>query len=72
MQEWMEYALNSVPMRAQREVQIEVHTEVEAVLSKLQTCELASITRPPEDHFACKTLLANPAFARRQMHFQID
>jgi hypothetical protein len=49
MQEWIKYALNSVPISARREVEIEVHTEVEAVLSKLQTCEPNSITRPLVD-----------------------
>ncbi|HTW65866.1 MAG TPA: hypothetical protein VME17_14670 [Bryobacteraceae bacterium] len=46
MHERMKYALDSVPIGARREVEIEVHAEVDAVLSKLQTCEPDFITRP--------------------------
>ena len=46
MQQWTQYALNSVPSRARGEVEIEVHTAVDAALSKLQSCEPDSITRP--------------------------
>jgi hypothetical protein len=49
MQEWMKYALNSVPSSARGEVEIEVHTEVKAALSKLDTSEPDSIARPLMD-----------------------
>jgi hypothetical protein len=49
VQEWMKYALGSVPISARRQVEIEVHSEVDAVLSKLQTGEPDSITRPLVD-----------------------
>jgi excisionase family DNA binding protein len=49
MQQWTQYALNSVPHRARGEVEIEVHTAVDAALSKLQSCEPDSITRPLVD-----------------------
>jgi hypothetical protein len=49
IQEWMRYALNSVPFNARREVEIEVHGEVEAALSKLQACEPDAIARPLVD-----------------------
>jgi hypothetical protein len=41
----MQYAMNSVPSAARREVEIEVYTAVDAALSGLQTSEAASITR---------------------------
>ncbi len=49
IQEWMKYALNSVLSSARGEVEIEVHTEVVATLSKLDTCEPNSIARPLVD-----------------------
>ncbi len=49
MQGWMRYALNSVPYGARGEVEIEVHGEVEAALSKLQADEPEAILRPLVD-----------------------
>jgi excisionase family DNA binding protein len=49
IQQWTQYALNSVPHRARGEVEIEVQTAVDAALSKLQSCEPDSITRPLVD-----------------------
>jgi excisionase family DNA binding protein len=43
-QRWIQYALNSVPFDARREVEIEVHAAVDAVLSRLQPSQPATIT----------------------------
>jgi len=59
-QEWMQrltkYALHSVSYSARGEVEIEVHTAVDAALSQLQSCELDSITRPLVDAAVHKAL----------------
>ena len=44
-QQWMQYALDSVPSDAQRGVEIEVHAAVDAVLSGLQPSQLAANTQ---------------------------
>jgi excisionase family DNA binding protein len=49
MQQWTQYALNSVPYRARGEVEIEVHAAVDSALSKLPSCEPDTITRPLVD-----------------------
>ncbi len=48
-QQWMQYALNSVPQDARREVELEVHAAVDAVLSRLHPGQLAAIVRPLVD-----------------------
>jgi hypothetical protein len=45
MQEWTQYALNSLPYDARREVEMEVHTTVQEALSLLQPSQSESITR---------------------------
>jgi hypothetical protein len=45
VQQWMEYAMNSVPSAARREVEIEVHAAVDTALSGLPTSQAASITQ---------------------------
>ncbi len=49
MQEWMTYALDRAPCSARGKVEIQVHAEVEAVLSKLPTFEPEAIARPLVD-----------------------
>jgi len=49
MQEWIKYALDSVPFSARREVEIEVYSEVDAVLSNLETWQPEAIVRPLVD-----------------------
>jgi hypothetical protein len=48
-QEWTQYALNSVPHDARREVEIEVHAAVDAVLSRLYPSQPAAIVKPLVD-----------------------
>jgi excisionase family DNA binding protein len=45
-QKWQKCALDSVPDAARGEVEIEVHAEVEAVLSRFPTCQPEAITKP--------------------------
>jgi excisionase family DNA binding protein len=45
VQQWMQYAMNSVPSAARREVEIEVYTAVDAALFGLLTSQAASITQ---------------------------
>ena len=45
MQEWLRYALNSVPYGARREVEGEVHAEVQEALSRLQPSQPEVITQ---------------------------
>jgi hypothetical protein len=45
MQQWTQYALNSLPYGAQQEVEIEVHTMVREALSVLQPSQPEAITR---------------------------
>ena len=45
MQQWTQYALNSLPYGAQQEVEIEVHTMVQEALSVLQPSQPEAITR---------------------------
>ena len=45
VQEWMRYALNSVPYGARREVETEVHTAVQETLSALQPSQPEAITQ---------------------------
>jgi excisionase family DNA binding protein len=45
MQQWTQYALNSVPYDARREVEMEVHTTVQEALSVLQPSQPAAITQ---------------------------
>lgn len=44
VEQWIQYALNSIPFDARREVEIEVHAAVATVLSRLQPSEPATIT----------------------------
>jgi hypothetical protein len=45
MQEWTQYALNSLPYDARREVEMEVHATVQETLSDLQPSQPEAITR---------------------------
>jgi hypothetical protein len=45
MQQWMQYALNSLPYGARREVEMEVHTMVQEALSGLGPSQPEAITR---------------------------
>jgi hypothetical protein len=45
VQQWTQYALNSVPYDARREVEMEVHTMVQEALSELQPSQPAAITQ---------------------------
>jgi hypothetical protein len=45
VQEWMRYALNSLPIGARREVETEVHTAVQETLSALQPSQPEAITQ---------------------------
>jgi excisionase family DNA binding protein len=45
MQQWTQYALNSLPYGARREVEMEVHTLVQEALSVLQPSQPAAITQ---------------------------
>lgn len=45
VQQWMQYALNSVPSDARREVEMEVYAVVEEVLAGLQIIQTAAITQ---------------------------
>ena len=45
MQQWTQYALNSLPDGARREVEMEVHTMVQEALSVLQPSQPEAITR---------------------------
>jgi excisionase family DNA binding protein len=45
VQQWTQYALNSVPYDARREVEMEVHTTVQEALSVLQPSQPEAITR---------------------------
>src|ERR1019366_5983902 len=45
MQQWMQYALNSLPYGARQQVEIEVHTMVQEALSGLQPGQREDITR---------------------------
>lgn len=49
VQQWTEYALNSLPYAARNEVAIELHAAVTAALSVLQADEPETITRPLVD-----------------------
>ena len=44
-QQWTQYALNSLPYDARREVEMEVHTTVQEALSVLQPSQPAAITQ---------------------------
>ena len=56
MQEWTQYALNSLPYGAQQEVEMEVHTIVQEALSVLQPSEPEAITRRLVDAAVRKAL----------------
>ena len=45
MQQWTQYALNSLPYGAQQEVEMEVHSTVQEALSVLQPSPPEAITR---------------------------
>jgi hypothetical protein len=45
VQQWTQYALNSLPYDARREVEMEVHTMVQEALSGLQPSQPAAITQ---------------------------
>jgi excisionase family DNA binding protein len=45
VQEWMEYAMNSVPSDARRAVEMEVYASVQEVLAGLQASQTAAITQ---------------------------
>jgi excisionase family DNA binding protein len=49
LQQWTQYALDSMPYDAQREVEMEVHTTVREALSGLQPSQPEAITRPLVD-----------------------
>src|SRR6266849_7579715 len=56
MQEWTQYALNSLPYGAQQEVEMEVHTMVQEALSVLQPSQPEAITRRLVDAAVRKAL----------------
>jgi hypothetical protein len=56
VQRWTQYALNSLPYGAQREVEMEVHTAVQEALSGLQPSQPEAITRRLVDAAVHKAL----------------